>query len=258
MDLKLSGKRALITGGATGIGYAIAATLANEGCAIWLAGRRRNKLQEAASKLQRIGAKVAWTAADLSNNTDRERLVDEVGELDILVNNAGSVPAGSLSTVDEGTWRAGWESKVFGYIALCRRIYPLMAARRRGVIINVIGVAGEHPDPAYIAGSSGNAALMAFTQALGREAPRFGVRVVGVNPGFTLTARGRRLLQEKAERHLGDRKRYRELLKVLPFGRAARPRDIGDAVAFLASARAAYISAHIVTIDGGQGATAWR
>ena len=179
-----------------------------------------------------------------------ERLAASAGELDVLVNNAGAIPPGTLLQVDDAKWRAAWDLKVFGFISLSRALYPALAARQ-GVIVNVIGSAGESFDPNYIAGSTGNAALMGFTRALGRAAPKDGMRVVGINPGPVETVRLVMLLRARAERELGDAERWAELTRGMAFGRAAKPEEIGDAVAFLASPRSGYTSGTILTINGG-------
>ena len=150
----------------------------------------------------------------------------------------------------ETTWRAAWDLKVFGFINLTRALYPALKARR-GVVVNVIGSAGESFDPNYIAGSAGNAALMAFTRALGRAAPKDGMRVVGINPGPVSTDRLIMLLRARAERELGDAGRWAELTAGMAFGRAATPEEIGDAVTFLASPRSGYTTGTILTINGG-------
>ena len=172
------------------------------------------------------------------------------GDVDILVNNAGVTPAGELLEIDEKRWRQGWELKLFGYINLTREIYGRMRARRAGVIINVIGVAGERPRQNYIAGTTGNAALMAFTRALGGDSMEYGVRVVGINPGQIETDRLRTRLEKRAEAELGDRSRWKELL-TNPMG---QPQEIADLVAYLASPRASFISGTIVTADAGRAA----
>src|SRR5258706_13362988 len=105
-------------------------------------------------------------AVDLSQKGAAEALADWAGEIDILVNNAGAIPGGDLLKVDEDTWRRAWDLKVFGYINLTRAVYGQMKARRRGVIVNVIGSAGEKYNAPYIAGSTGKAGLMAFTRTL--------------------------------------------------------------------------------------------
>jgi hypothetical protein len=119
------------------------------------------------------------------------------------------------------------------------------------VIVNVIGAAGETFPANYIAGATGNAGLMAFTRALGTSSPKDGIRVVGINPGATATARMEMLLRDRAQGQFGDAGRWQELCAGMPFGRAGKPEEIADAVAFLASMRSGYTSGTIVTIDGG-------
>jgi NAD(P)-dependent dehydrogenase (short-subunit alcohol dehydrogenase family) len=126
-----------------------------------------------------------------------------------------------------------------------------MKSRRHGVIVNIIGSAGEKLDAAYIAGSTGNASLMAFTRALGGAAPDAGLRVVGINPGPVATDRLVTLLKKRAQDRLGDAGRWQELVKPMPFGRAAKPEEIAAMVAFLASDLSGYTTGTIVTIDGG-------
>jgi NAD(P)-dependent dehydrogenase (short-subunit alcohol dehydrogenase family) len=252
MDLQLAGKRVLITGGSKGIGRATAEVLADEGCDLVLVARDPGPLEEAAGAIRgRRQVSVHTVAADLSTDEAVRRVASEAGEIDILVNNAGAIPAGNLTTVDDATWRRAWDLKVFGYISLCRAMYPSMAARRAGVIVNVIGAAGEWLDPNYIAGSAGNASLMAFTRAIGKAAPADNLRVVGINPGPVATARLETLNRARAAQQWGDPERWRELFAAMPFGRAASPEEIASAVAFLASPRSGYTSGTILTIDGG-------
>jgi len=168
------------------------------------------------------------------------------------VNNAGAIPGGDLLKVDEETWRKAWDLKVFGYINLTRAVYARMKAKRRGVIVNIIGAAGEKMNAAYITGSTGNAGLMAFTKALGGASHADGIRVLGINPGPVATDRLISLHKQMAETKLGDASRYQELFKEMSFGRPASAEEIAWAAAFLASERSAYTSGCILTIDGGQ------
>ena len=122
-------------------------------------------------------------ALDLSDSRNVDKLAAECPDTEILVNNAGAIPGGNIDAVDEARWRTAWDLKVFGYVNMTRRFYALMRERKQGVIVNILGAAGENPDFDYIAGSSGNASLMAFTRAMGGASPRDGLRVVGINPG---------------------------------------------------------------------------
>ncbi len=252
MDLGLAGRTALITGGSRGIGWAIAETLAAAGCHLHLAARSAADLDAACAQLGRHGVRVTGHALDLGDSRSVATLADACAAVDILVNNAGAIPAGTLARIDEATWRQAWELKVFGYINLSRALYPAMAARRRGVILNVVGVAGgEVTEGNYIAGTTGNAALATFTRALGGISPADNVRVLGINPGLTATDRLVRLMEQNAVAKGLAAERWRELTGDLPFGRPAEQAEVADLAAFLVSDRAAYISGTLVTLDGG-------
>ena len=252
MDLYLAGQHALITGGSKGIGRAAAELLAEEGMDVTLVARDPAALEEAAASVRaRRQVKVVTISADLSREAEVLRVAAAAGQVDVLVNNAGAIPPGGLLAVDNETWRRAWDLKVFGFISLCRAIYPAMAARRAGVIVNVIGAAGENFPANYIAGATGNAALMAFTRALGKASPADGVRVVGINPGATATQRMEMLLRRRATDELGDGERWLELCKSMAFGRPGTPEEIAAAVAFLASPRSGYTTGTILTVAGG-------
>ena len=250
MDLKLAGKRALISGASKGIGRATALQLAREGCEVVLVARTLQTLDQAAADVRdqcQVG--VQAIAADLSKQTEIERVAAEAGEIDILVNNAGAIPAGDLMALDDAAFRAAWDLKVFGYISMCRAFWPVLQARG-GVIVNVIGAAAEWLDPGYICGSTGNAALAAFTRALGKQAQKEGMRVVGIHPGPTATDRFSIRFKARAAQELGDENRWRELTGGLPYGRPAEPEEVAAAVAFLASPLSGYTTGSILTMDG--------
>ena len=252
MDLFLRGKRVLITGASKGIGAAAAEAFAEEGCDLDLAARSEGALRALAERLQRErGVDVQIHAVDLRKSSDIARLGELAERIDVLVNNAGDIPGGSLEKIDEASWRHAWELKVFGYINLARIVYAAMKARGHGVIINDIGAAGERFDFDYIAGSTGNAALMAFTRALGGRSLDDNIRVVGINPGPVATDRIVSLMKRQAASRLNDESRYPELMKRFPLGRAAKPREIADLMVFLASERSGYTSGVVFTVDGG-------
>ncbi len=255
MDLKLSGRTALITGGSRGIGFGVAQSLAAEGCHLHLASRSGPDLEAARKKLLAAHkVNVTVHALDLAAAENAKKLGEACRGVDILVNNAGAIPQGTLTGLDEKVWRDSWDLKVFGYINLSRAIYAAMCERKRGVIVNVIGGAGERPTAGYIAGSMANAGLMAFSRALGAESPKFGVRVIGLNPSATATDRGVIRWRNQAQKDLGDPERWTELTKGFPFGRPATVEEIADVVVFLCSDRASYVSGTVISVDGGNSA----
>jgi NAD(P)-dependent dehydrogenase (short-subunit alcohol dehydrogenase family) len=252
MDLHLRGRTALITGASKGIGFASAEALASEGVNVILVSRTQSDLDTARAAIAaRHNVGIDVHALDLSDSRNVDFLAERHAGIDILVNNAGAIPGGDLQAMTESRWREAWDLKVFGYINMCRRFYADMKSRGRGVIINVLGMAGERMDRGYIAGSTGNAGLMAFTKALGGSAGDDGLRVVGINPGAIATDRLVTLMKNRAEVRFGDASRWEELMQPLPMGRAGKPEEIAAMVAFLASDVSAYTSGTIITIDGG-------
>jgi 3-oxoacyl-[acyl-carrier protein] reductase len=252
MDLELAGKTVLITGGSKGIGKAIAAQMAEEGCNLHLASRTVVDLETTRDEINtKYGAQVTIHPGDLSDSSLMRKLAVDTAGIDILINNAGAIPSGSVEMVNEDTWRNAWDLKVFGYINLIREVYPAMCVRGDGVILNVIGAAGERPVASYLAGSMGNASLMAMTLALGAEAPHKGVRVLAVNPGLIETDRMVTLGEAQAMEKYGDKTRWREMLSNLPEGRAGSVEEVADVVTFLASPRASWVSGTVLTIDAG-------
>jgi len=252
MDLKLAGRTALITGSSKGIGLGVAQWFAREGVNVDLVARSGEALEkEAAAIRAAAGVTVQTLAADLADAAARERVFKTFPDVDILVNNAGAIPGGTLDDVEEPAWRAGWDLKLYGYVGLTRLYLRKMRARKRGVIINIIGLGGERLDATYIAGAMGNAGLMAFTRAIGGTSIDDGVRVVGVNPGPVLTDRVETLGRKRAARLYGDESRWKESFAKMPYGRPATTDEIAATVVFLASDLSSYTSGTIVTIDGG-------
>lgn len=250
MDLKLSGKSVLITGGSKGIGRACAELMASEGCSLHLAARGEEALRQVKEKIEsQFHVSVDIHPVDLSDGDQARQLAADCPDIDILVNNAGAIPRGDLWQIMEPQWREAWDLKVLGYINLSRAVYPQMKRRGKGVIINVIGAAGNRPHIDYIAGGMGNAALMALTHALGARSLRDGIRVVGINPGLIKTGRLEKLLRSLAQKRLNDPERWQELIPKEP--PPGEPRDIANFVAFLASDCAQFATGTVVAVDGG-------
>jgi len=254
MDLNLKGRTAAITGASKGIGFGIAEELAREGVNLQLAARNGDALTRAADDLRRrFGVQVGTHAVDLAQRDPRDAFAREIAGVDILVNCAGAIPGGTLDQVDEDRWREGWELKLFGYFGITRIVYKEMCNRRRGVIVNIVGAGGVMTGAGYICGGPGNAAVINFTNSLGGEAIRYGVRVVGINPGPVDTPR-LQTLQKQAEEKVAPQDLEgwrRQRFRGMAYGRPAHVNEISGMVAFLASDRASYITGTMINIEGG-------
>jgi NAD(P)-dependent dehydrogenase (short-subunit alcohol dehydrogenase family) len=250
MDLQLRDRTVLITGGSKGIGRACAESFAAEGCSLDLVARSAEELEQVAEQIRAAHpVKVRTHALDLGLSADQQALAERLETVDIVVNNAGAVPAGDLAAVDEEKWRRAWDLKIFGYINLCRLLLPRLEQQGSGVIVNVIGTSALRPTPDFIAVSAGNAALDAFTRALGSNALKRGVRVLGVHPGLILTDRLISQARLYAQAKLGDAERWQEMIPTdTPPG---APQQVADVVVFLASARASHLSGVVLPVDGG-------
>lgn len=252
MDLNLKGRSVLVTGASRGIGLAIANAMAAEGCHLHIAARSKELLDGHAARLTRDHqVKVTVHPCDLSLGDQVEALGQACRDVDVLVNNAGDIPTGTLQSMDSATWRKAWDLKVFGYVDLTRIIYARMCERGSGVVVNVVGAAGKRPNANYLAGCMANIALNMFTQCLGGESMRHGVRVVAVNPGATDSDRHLKHVKERAKRLLGDENRWPEFHAKFPAKRAGTVEEVANTVVFLASDRASYISGASIKIDGG-------
>ena len=252
MDLGLKDKVALVTGGSSGIGLAIAERLAAEGCKVAITGRDKAKLDAAAAGI--AGSRAF--AADICETAQVSRLVDDViaafGRIDIVVSNAGTHLPGRLEEIETGALARHIDTKVLGPWELAKRVAPPMRAQGGGRFIVIIGQAGKVPQANGIASAISNAAQHAFVKSLSDDLARDNILVNAVCPsrikspltdGLTLHNEiflGRSLEQQEAR--WGAE---------VPLGRWGTPDDIANAVAFLASDRAGFIVGANIDVDGG-------
>jgi short-subunit dehydrogenase len=249
MDLHLKNKKVLITGASKGIGAACARSFAAEGSDLVLVARNIEQLRVIKKSItQEFGVNVEVVSADLRNALDLNQLVSIHSEVDILINNAGDIPGGSITAVKDNDWRYSWELKLFGYINLSREIYNAMVERKKGVIINVIGMAAEKPSFDYICGSTANAALVAFTKALGKGPHQKSVRVLGVNPPSTKTERILKVMATIAKELFDDETRINDIPKDKMFQTLIDPEQVADAVVYLSSSRADQLTGVVLNL----------
>jgi len=256
MDLKLAGKRVLITGGSAGIGLACAEALITEGCSVAIVGRDSDRLERALARIAAAGGRAHAIPGDLASLAGVRRSIegaqDALQGIDVLVNNAGSIRAGAFLDIPDEQWSEDWSLKVLGYVRASRLVFPRMQAAGGGTIVNVIGSAARQPNPNYLVGGAANAALVNFTKGLSDLGAPHRIFVKAASPGAVQTERweNRMKLEAKAEGRSYEDVRN-ERIASYPLGRIVTPEEVADLVCFLASPRSDMLNGVTVTIDGG-------
>lgn len=238
MSAELTGRAALVTGGTAGIGLAVARLLAAAGADVVITGRDVDRGEQAAADL---GDRVRFLAADLSNLDSVESLARAVGDIDVLVNNAAMFPGAMTVEQDVSVFERTFDTNVRGAYFLVAAVVPGMVRRGGGSIVNVTSMVASKGVPGASAYSASKAALESLTRTWAVEFGGSGVRVNAVAPGPTAT--------EGVVAEWGDTND--ELGRSLPLGRTAAPREIAEAVLFLASPRASFITGSTLHADGG-------
>ena len=255
MDLHLTGKTALVTGGSAGIGFACARALLDEGVDVAIVARDAARLEHAAAALQTPGRRVLPIAADCSDGAAVTRAAAEavagLGRIDILINNAGSAMGGKFVDLGDDAFLGAWNLKLLGYIRMARALLPGMIERRDGQIVNIIGGAARTPGSGFLPGATANAAVLNFTRGLSKEVARYNVRVNAVSPGNTATERQNRLLEQRKKPGQTIEEARAETAATIPLGRVVLPEEIAAMAVFLASDRSASTTGTEVQIDGG-------
>ncbi len=258
MELGLTGRVALVTGGSKGIGRASALALAREGAKVAICARGREALQQAAEEIAgETEGEVLPVAADMAKDEDARRFVETAfrnfGRLDILVNNAGGSPGGSHQNLTDDHWMQSLNLKFMGYVRTIRYAAPHMKEGRWGRVVNVIGNDGTKPIYFEVTPGAANAAGINFTLAIAEELAPFGITVNAVNPGPVDTDRWRGLVETMArEKRISEDEAQERAIRSIPMGRLCTSEEVADMVVFLASERATFVTGASIAMDGAQ------
>jgi NAD(P)-dependent dehydrogenase (short-subunit alcohol dehydrogenase family) len=255
MDLELKNKVAIVTGGSQGIGRATALRLAEEGASVVIAARGRELLDQVALEIRAAGGRAAAVQADVSRAEDCARLVAEAvkafGRLDILVNNAGTSATGEFESVTDDIWQADFELKLFAAIRLARLAIPHMKQQGGGRIVNITNIGAKQPRAKSMPTTVTRAAGLAFTKALSKEFAPHRILVNTVCIGLVRAGQHER---KAAKAGIAVEQLYADMAKDIPLGRVGRAEEVANAIAFLASAAASYITGTSINLDGGTSA----
>lgn len=244
--MTLAGKVALVTGGSRGIGRAIALTLAEHGAdvAINYAGNTA-AAEEVKGAIESMGRKailVQGSVADTDGvQTIVNQVVKELGRLDILINNAGITRDGLLMRMKEADWDAVLETNLKGVYNCSKAVMRTMMKQKSGRIVNMASVVGEMGNAGQANYAAAKAGVIGFTKSLAKEVASRGITVNAVAPGFIATDMTSVLTDEQKT----------EMARTIPLGRAGQPQDVANAVLFLVSEEAAYITGQVLNVDGG-------
>jgi NAD(P)-dependent dehydrogenase (short-subunit alcohol dehydrogenase family) len=252
VDLGLKGKVAVVTGGTEGIGKATALKLAQEGAKVAICARRAELLDKTADEIRKTGAEVLAVAADMSKAADIERfmkaVIERFGRLDILVNNAGTSARGKFLEVDDATWSADLELKLFGAIRCTRLAVPHMKKQGGGRIVNITISSAKQPGAQSMPTSVSRAAGLALTKALSKEYAADNILVNTVCIGKIKSGQHERRIRKDG---LNADEYYAKTAKEIPLGRVGESAEVANVITFLVSDAASYVTGSSINLDGG-------
>ena len=253
MDLGLNGCVAIVSGSSSGMGRAAALALAGEGCNVTLFARRQQLLDEAVAEIEALGsgASALAVAGDSTDPAALEavvaRTLERFGRIDIVVNNTGGPPAGGFEDFDDDGWRQAWELTLMSTLRLTRLALPQLRESGRGRIVNITSSAVKEPNEGLLLSNVYRPGVTGWAKSLSQDEGPNGITVNSIAPGYIDTERMQRIYamgDDPAAARANDE-------AAIPARRFGEPAEIGDAVAFLCSARAAYVNGITLLIDGG-------
>jgi len=244
--MKIKDRVAIVTGAARGIGKAIALTFLREGASVAIIDSDRERLEIFKKDLEKENKKVIVISCDITKSSDVNERVDQVrkkfGRIDILVNNAGIIRRGTIETVTEEDWDRVIEVNLKGTFNCCKAVVEIMKSQEYGKIVNVSSIAGKMGDitsaPGY---GPSKAGIDALTKTLARQLAPYGINVNAVSPHAIETEMSAQWSEE----------RRKEIIASIPLGRLGKPEDVANAVLFLASDDASFITGEILDVNGG-------
>jgi NAD(P)-dependent dehydrogenase (short-subunit alcohol dehydrogenase family) len=258
MDLKLSGKTALVTGGSEGIGKGIALALAREGVDVAICARKKEPLEATAAEISKAtGRKIVAIPADLTKDDESKNFIVQghkaLGRVDIMINNAGSAPGGVIEHLTEADWAQSMQLKFMGYVRCLRYALPIMVQQGGGRVVNLIGNDGVKPSYWEIAPGAANAAGQNLTLSLAGQYGRHNISFCAVNPGPVRTERWAGLVKAMSrDMKLSYEEADQLAPSSIPMGRIAEVEEVANLVVMLASPLMHMVNGTMIEIDGGQ------
>ncbi len=247
MDLGLQNKVAFVAASSQGLGKSVALELAKEGAAVVICGRDEETLRRAEAEIKALGGEVLALTGDLSNAEDRNAMIEATlnrfQEVDILVTNTGGPPAGKFESFSQQDWEQAFQLLLASAVGLIHGFLPGMKTKRWGRILTITSQAVKQPVNNLILSNAVRASVVGLMKTLSNELGEYNITVNNVMPGYTETARLAKLIEGNPA--------FAAVTKEIPLGRFGQPEEFAAAVAFLASARASYITGVSLAVDGG-------